>query len=290
MKQRLSLITFVVVILAVLAVVWVLRARTHDHHVVATPSKVETHPTSVVSSVVSKVVTPAPVVVQPATVQKSATTNLPAAAVPKPNDPIAHFSDTSISFSQRHAELQALGKKGDAASIKTLMLVGDAQIYANRYAVEALGQCQGVEVRAYLAGKLNDSDALLAIAAIQALGQVAAGAAIPALDEALVENHTRQDGLQNMVCTAVVQTLGLTASPAAAPALIQELQRVKDSNWDLEYGSAVIRALRNMDSPDSGSAMLAYANALAARMPTEPMARSFYERKIAEARGVRTTP
>lgn len=289
MKQRLSLITFVVVILAVLAVVWVLRARTHDHHVVATPSKVETHPTSVVSSVVAKVVTPAPVVVQPATVQKPAATNLSAAA-PKSNDPIAHFSNTSISFSQRHAELQALGKKGDAASIKTLMLIGDAQIYANRYAVEALGQCQGVEVRAYLAGKLNDSDALLAIAAIQALGQVAAGAAIPALDEALVENHTRQDGLQNMVCTAVVQTLGLTASPAAAPALIQELQRVKDSNWDLEYGSAVIRALRNMDSPDSGSAMLAYANALAARMPTEPMARSFYERKIAEARGVRTTP
>lgn len=203
---------------------------------------------------------------------------------------IAHFSDARTPFSKRLSNIQELGRKGDAISIKTLMQVGDAPIYMNRYAVAALGQCRGTEVRAYLSGKLNDPDALLAMAAIRALGQEAAGAAIPALSKALVDNRNRPDGHQDMVCTVAVEALGLTASPAAAPALIAELQRVNESNWNLEYGSVVIRALRNMDSAEGAQGISVYADALAARLPVEPMARAYYERKIAEARGTPRTP
>lgn len=232
-------------------------------------------------------VEPVTVAVRPpepvAAVQKPATVAMPAA--PPPSGPIAHFSDTRIPFAQRLAELQALGKQGDAASIETLMLLGNAPIYANRYAVAALGQCRGAEVRAYLSGKLNDPDALLAIAAIQALGQSAAGTAIPALAQALIDNRDRPDGFQDMVRTAAVKALGLTASAQAAPALIGELQLVGNPNWNLEYGSAVIAALRNMDSAAGIRSIAVYADVLTARMPAERMSRAYYERKIAEARG-----
>ena len=198
---------------------------------------------------------------------------------------VAYFADTRIPFSMRVADLMTLGRKGDAVSIQLLMDVGNAQIYANRYAIEALGLCRGPNVSAYLAGKLRDPDALLAMAAIQSLGQVAASAAIPALTEALVANRVRPDGHQEMVCTADVNALRLTASAQAAPALIAELQRVDQPNWSLEYGSAVIAALRNMDSAEGTRQIAVYADALAAHLPTERMARAYYERKIAEARG-----
>jgi len=210
-----------------------------------------------------------------------------------PPGPIEHFSDTRIPFEQRLAEVQALGKQGDAASTKTLMQLGDAPIYINRYAVEALGEWQGagMDVRAYLSAKVNSPDALMAIAAIKALGQVASGAAIPVLAQSLVDNQTRSDGLQNMVCTAAVQELGLTASSAAAPSLISQLQRAgTDPNWDLDYGSAVIHALRNIDSAGGAQAIAAYADVLTARLPSDPMARAFYQRKIAEARGTLMHP
>lgn len=227
-------------------------------------------------------------------VAKSAVAQVtPGVAASKPPGPVEHFSDTRIPFERRLAEVQALGRKGDPASIRTLMQLGDAPIYINRYAVEALGQCPGAgaDVRSYLAGKVNGSDALLAIAAIKALGQVASSAAIPALEQALRDNQTRPDGLQTLVCEAAVQQLGLTASPAAAPALIGQLRRAgTDAGWNLDYGSAVIHALRNMDSADGAQAIAAYADVLEARLPAEPMARAFYQRKIAEARGTARNP
>lgn len=291
-----AVIAVLAILVAAVVIVWVSNPRTPasngrtSERVVPPPQPPQPPGGPVVSGGGNRSVAPvvAPAVAQfpakPEALPKPVSVGA-ASVVPPSSGPVGHFADTRIPFAQRTAELQALGRKGDTASQKTLMSVGDAPVYANRYAVEALGQCRGPEVRAYLAGKLNDPDALLAMAAIRALEQVAAGAAIPALTAALVENRERPDGHQEMVCTEAVKALGLTASAQAAPALIAELQRADQPGWSLEYGSAVIAALRNMDSTEGVKSVAVYADVLSAHRPEERMARAYYERKIAEARG-----
>jgi hypothetical protein len=87
-----------------------------------------------------------------------------------------------------------------------------------------------------------------------------------------------------MVCTAAVEALRDLASPRAVPLLREELRRAEGRGWDLEYGSAVIAALRAVDNDKSRAAAGGYADLLTARMPKDPAARHYYTSKIAEAR------
>ena len=203
---------------------------------------------------------------------------------------VAWFRDTTIPLERRLGEIARLGRMRDADSTKTLMALGEAQIYVNRYAVEALGGSPGPRVREYLQQKLADSDALLACAAIRALGRSADDAAVAMLAQALVNNRGRPDGHDELVCTAAVETLGLTASGKAESPLIAELKRSEIPGWSLEYGTAVVLALSKVGGAAGRQEMGAYADRLAARSPADPMAKASYDRKIIEARVAASAP
>lgn len=233
----------------------------------------------------SVVVAPTPP--PPAQVVKPASIPPIDAAVARAANPesVEYYSNTQVPFEQRLKTIQELGKKTDPASRALLVAIGDAPIYANRYAVEALGSFHDNATHAYLESKLSSSDALMVCAAVRALGQWAA-ASIPAYEQVLEQNQTRPDGHELIVCKEVVTMLGLTASPQAAPALIHELSRADSPTWDLSYGSAIIAAIRNIGSKEARKAVGVYADLLVSKLPSEPMARKAFEDKIAEARAV----
>ena len=197
---------------------------------------------------------------------------------------VQRFRNTKIPIKQRINDINRLGRIGDKRSTQILMALGDAEIYVNRYAVEALGQARGLDVRHYLETKLTDPDALILCAAVRSLGKVAGEKAIPELANVLKQNHERADGHDEMVCTAVVKTFEHIGSVRAVPVLSKELARSEKKGWSMEYGSAIIAALKNGDSPDGRKAMADYAARLSARIPDDPMARKYFETKIAETK------
>ena len=194
----------------------------------------------------------------------------PQAASPPSTESLDQFRDPRIPLNERLGELARLGRKRDEASAKTLMAVGDARMYVNRYAVEALGGDRSPEVRTYLSGKLWDPDSMMACAAIRALGRSAGAEAVPALEEALLKNRERPDGHDELVCTAAVETLGLVGSDTAVPALSRELDRSEGKDWNLEYGSAVVKALTQLNNAPGLQAISAYADRLSSRLPQDP--------------------
>ncbi|MBM4080549.1 MAG: hypothetical protein FJ278_12680, partial [Planctomycetes bacterium] len=96
----------------------------------------------------------------------------PSAATPEPVPPapvpdavteptvdpsVARFVDASIPVETRSAEVEQLGKSGDANAVRTLMKLGDTSTYLNFKAVEALGNVKTPEVALYLEGKAGDA-------------------------------------------------------------------------------------------------------------------------------------
>jgi hypothetical protein len=154
--------------------------------------------------------------------------------------------------------------------------------------VEALGAFGGSPekpaVERYLKGKLDSDDSQIACAAIRGYATLMGTAAVPELSAMLGRNHERPDGHQEIVCSAIVKALQETGSTEATPALIGELRRSEEKGWSLEYGSRLVEALRFLKTPDGGKAMIAYADRLEARKPSDPLAKQYFEDKIAEAR------
>lgn len=203
---------------------------------------------------------------------------------------LAAARDTSRPIEERESALIELSLRKDAAALNALKAVGDARVYLNFVAVEAIGNfrrsSEQSSAAAYLQSKLKDSDAQVAGAAIRAYAQLSSEASVSELADSLQANRVRPDGHQETVCTAAVLALRDIASPAAVPALLSELQRVDEKGWSLEYGSRVLEALKPIATPDGRSAAAAYASRLAARIPADKLARAYYEEKIAEAQKV----
>lgn len=197
---------------------------------------------------------------------------------------LAHFADTAVSLEQRKQHIESLARARNNAAKEELMALGDAHLYLNRYAVAALGSYRDADTRRYLKEKLRDPDARIVCAAVRALASSAGAAAVPDLADVIRKHRRRADGHGDMVCQAAAETLGHIASPQAVPILTKELLRSEEPGWSKEYGSTVISALKNIGNADGLTAILAYADRLAGRIPEDPLARDYFETKIKEAR------
>ncbi len=197
---------------------------------------------------------------------------------------LGHFANTSIPLRQRTEDIRLLAQARNETSKQALMALGDARLYLNRKAVEALGAYRDAEVQRYLTLKLHDADSLVVCAAIRALARSTGAGAVRDLADVIRRNRRRDDGHDEMVREAAVETLGQIGSSQAVPVLAEELARSEEPGWSMEYGSALTTALRAMPGPDSREAIVAYADRLSARIPDDPLARAYFETKIREAR------
>jgi hypothetical protein len=201
-----------------------------------------------------------------------------------------YFKDTTVPMEERRRSLELLVQQDDEDSTKVLMALGDERIYLNRVAVEALGALPSDRHRQvvveYLKGKLSDPDARVLCAALRSLVLQSGEAAIPAIAGVMERNRVRADGHQEFVLTAAVEALNLLHSAQTVPALAAELGRSEEKGWSMEYGSKLIAALGQMGTPEGRQASAAYAGRLAAKMPSDPLASAYFEKKIAEAQSV----
>ncbi len=200
------------------------------------------------------------------------------------------FADTSLTLQERRAEIRKLALKGDRRSVKLLMAIGDAPIYVASSAVEALGRAEVPECREesakYLRSKLTSKDSRLVTAAIRALVHAEKERAVPELVRLIRNNRRRPDGQEEAIRTSAVEGLQDLAVSESLPVLREELERVPKGTESMEYGSVLLAALGAIGSPEARRAAKEYARALAVKMPGDPMARSYYQKKIAEAREV----
>ncbi len=227
---------------------------------------------------------PVPALATVATPASARQPGVAAAARPEDASAFAYFSNPAVPLDDRIKAIRALGIANDEQAKTTLMALGNAPIYLNRYAVEAIGARQGADVKQYLEGKLNDPEAVIVCAAAGALVRSAGKDALADLAAALAQNRRRDDGHQQMVCTAIVHALREIADADAAPVLLAELARNGERGWSLEYGSEIVAALRRVATPEVRAAALQYADALEQRVPDDPLAGPYVKGKIAEAR------
>jgi hypothetical protein len=212
----------------------------------------------------------------------------PAQAAARVSSPaVARFVDASIPVSQRMAEIDQLGQRGDAAAVQILMTLGDTYTYLNFAAVEALGRVKTPEVARYLAGKTSDKDPKIVAGAMQSLAQVQGAEGIPVIAATLAANRQRPDGFQDTVCAAGVKALGEIGSPKAIPALAEEFEKTVGKTLQHEYGSQVVAAFKAIGDPAGVPALEAYAHRLQTQrdgMDKNPMGQHYLEGKIKEVR------
>jgi len=221
----------------------------------------------------------------PATAQQPATAPVPAVIAAS----VARFADAAIPVSQRMAEIEQLGKSGDAGAVQTLMKLGDTYTYLNFKAVEALGNVKTPEVARYLEGKTGDKDPKIVAGAMQSLARVQGAEAIPAIAVTIAANRQRPDGFQDTVCAAGVKALGEIGSPKAIPVLAEEFEKTVGKTLQHEYGSQVVAAFKAIGDPAGVPALEAYAQRLQTQrdaMGKNPMGQRYLEAKIKEVRDV----
>jgi hypothetical protein len=79
--------------------------------------------------------------------------------------------------------------------------------------------------------------------------------------------------------------LGALRLSDALPALYEELQRVLDrKRLNLAHGSEIVKAFLSIRDPKARPTLLSYADALLARIPSDPEPRRYFEERIREAR------
>jgi hypothetical protein len=186
---------------------------------------------------------------------------------------LARIRDTTRPLEERKKELVELGRRKDAGALNILKAVGEARVYLNWAAVEAIGSFakspEKPAAAAYLQGKLSNQDSQLACAAIRGYATLMGEVCIPELADVLRNNRERPDGHQEIVCAAAVKALMETGSTAAVPALLGELARSEEKGWSLEYGSNVLAALLAIGTAGGRAGAAAYAQRLSARIPED---------------------
>lgn len=216
-----------------------------------------------------------------ATTQQPATAAAPAAIAAS----IARFADASIPVSQRMAEIDQLGQRGDAAAMQILMKLGDTYTYLSYKAVETLANIKTPEVAKYLAGKTTDNDPRIVSCAVQSLARVQGSEAVAAIAEVVAANRQRPDGFQDMVCAAGVKALGEIGSAQAIPPLAEEFEKNVGKTLQHEYGSQVVAALKAIGDRAGVPALEGYAARLRQQkdaMSDNPMGQRYLEGKIKE--------
>ena len=214
----------------------------------------------------------------------------PARAADERHPEIERCKNPNVPLEERRQGIAALGREGSGRSIRALMTLGSEKTYLNWAAIEALGRIpKGAatpEVAEYLESKLFDADARVVGAAMIGLANVSGEGAIPSIADAMKRNRVRPDGFQELVLSMGVSALETIGSPKGVPVLTAELARSEEKGWTLDYGSRVISAIGRLGTAEGSNASEAYANRLAARFPTDPLAAGYFTKKIDEARAV----
>jgi hypothetical protein len=205
----------------------------------------------------------------------------------------AKAKEPNVALEEREKALSALKARGGDDAAAALMQLGNQNIYLKEQAVEAIGDLKDVrnlsskdKLAGYLKSKLKSPDASMIAAASRSLAKVQGEDAVGDLVVVLHQNHRRADGHEIMVQSAVVEALGSLNTPQAVPPLAEELARVDEPGWDLEYGSLVVQSLRMLSGEAAHAAAYNYAAHLAARETKDPLEKEYLRQKIAEARSV----
>jgi len=196
---------------------------------------------------------------------------------------VAWTRDTRTPLARRAAALQALADRGTPAAVERLAAVGDAEVYLNWAAIEALGRVRDEAARPYLLATLRHDDARRANAAVRALAQHAGVGAVAPLAAFIRANRARPDGYGEMLRGSAVQELGRIGDAAAMPVLLEELGRVGASGWSFDYGRVLIEAMRQVPGLGGREAVRDYARRIMAACPAAPLGRHCFERAAAEA-------
>ncbi len=252
-----------------------------------------------VSSPPSPVAPPAVAVTPPVAPEKPVSPADEAAVRPEPpkvdglppdvGDVILHLWDAKKTpLKARRARLASIADKDDEKSIETLMAIGKANIYLSGEAVELLAgiysDAHNARIDEYLTERLADPDVRIARSAVKAYGTRKGGEGAQEMVAALEKNRTRPDGYGVEVRTEIVKALKEIAEPTAVPGLKKEFDQAGKEDWSLEYGSEIVSALRVTGTGDAKAAITGYADMLAKRIPEDPLAKKYFEDKIAEAR------
>jgi hypothetical protein len=187
----------------------------------------------------------------------------------------------------RRGRLSSIADKDDEKSVETLMAIGKANIYLSAEAVDLLSgmynETYNARIDKYLVERLADPEVRIARAAILAYGTRKGSEGVNEMIAALEKNRTRPDGYEIDVRTAIVKSLQEIADPMMVPGLKKEFAQADKENWDLNYGSEIVSALRVTGTKDAKAAITAYVETLSKRVPEDPMAKKYFEDKIAEA-------
>ncbi|MBD3317303.1 MAG: hypothetical protein GF344_16065 [Chitinivibrionales bacterium] len=205
------------------------------------------------------------------------------------------YIDTRRPLEKRKAEVAALGERGDALALETLMALGNTDAYVKVLAIEALGKAGGnvpglaksnaaaQNVGAYLRRKLKDPEPGVVCTAISSLVRIEGIAALADTDQFLLDNRKRIDNFQGVVLPAGVKALGELGDPRCVPILQREIDEVVKPKYDYEYGSVIVEALGRTSCPAGRSALRIYGTWLESQMVgKEATVQAYLQAKIDE--------
>lgn len=199
---------------------------------------------------------------------------------------LAMAKNTAIAPDEREAHIAELGKKGGTDASRKLMALGDEDTYLNFAAVRSLGAINSPEVTAYLETKLRDGDPRVVAEAVGSLAKIEGVEAIPWIAEVLIRNRRRDDGHQDIVCTACIEALKKIRAPSALRVLASELELTVGISLHHEYGSKVVEAIAEIGDPSGVSILRSYAERLQSLKVSQtgnPKGEQYFQSKIDEA-------
>lgn len=218
------------------------------------------------------------------------------AAAPGAAAELRRYTDTQRPLKQRQAEIEELGARGDAESVRTLMALGSSDAYVKVKAIESLGgigggdgglaksRKAGIDVAEYLRDKLDHPEPGVVCAAIQSLVRVEGTHALGDVEEFLDRNRERVDGFQSVVLPVAVRALAEIDDPRSVGLLQREIEEVVKPMQEFEYGSDIVRALEALHRSEGRSVLTSYASWLQTQMPSgNPMVEEYIRAKRKEA-------
>jgi hypothetical protein len=203
---------------------------------------------------------------------------------------IEQLKDTSIPLEKREKIITELAIKGDKASVSALKSAVTADIYLSLNAMSAIGGVTNELLKAELAefvrGFFNHEDSRMVCSALRSYAKLKGRDAIPEIIEVIRQNKNRPDGHSDMIAYSGVKLLGELYATESIPFLREELSNAIRPNWNLEYGSHIMHALKLIGTPEARKVAGEYAQTLSSRIPSDPLAREYFKRKIEEAQTI----
>lgn len=203
---------------------------------------------------------------------------------------VQQLKDTSISLEKREKIITELARKGEKESINALKFAVSANIYLSLKAMDAIGEVKNdlfkEELAQFSRAYFTHEDSRMVCSALRTYAKLRGKDAIPEIIETIRINKERADGHSDMIAYSGVKLLGELYAVDSIPFLRDELNNATKNNWNLEYGSHIMRALMLMGTPAASKVAGEYAQILSSRIPSDPLAREYFKHKIEEAQSI----